>query len=105
MLSRHPSYSHPMTPRRGDQAPLIVLDDDPTGTQAVADTPVLLEWDAERVDEAAVNAPAVHVLTNSRAFAPARAGAIVRDAAEAAVEALGRPRLLLRGDSTLRAHL
>jgi len=29
-------------PRDG---PLIVLDDDPTGTQAVADVPVLLEWD------------------------------------------------------------
>lgn len=94
-----------MTPRRGDQAPLIVLDDDPTGTQAVADTPVLLEWDAKRVATASASAPAVHLLTNSRAFAPARAGAVVRDAAEAAVEALGRPRLLLRGDSTLRAHL
>jgi uncharacterized protein YgbK (DUF1537 family) len=94
-----------MTPRRGDQAPLIVLDDDPTGTQAVADTPVLLEWDAKRVAKAAGSAPAVHLLTNSRAFAPDRAGAVVRDAAEAAVEAFGRPRLLLRGDSTLRAHL
>ena len=94
-----------MTPRRGDQAPLIVLDDDPTGTQAVADTPVLLEWDAKRLAKAAGSAPAVHLLTNSRAFAPDRAGAVVRDAAEAAVEAFGRPRLLLRGDSTLRAHL
>ena len=94
-----------MTPRRGHQAPLIVLDDDPTGTQAVADTPVLLQWDADRVAKAAAAAPAVHLLTNSRAFAPARAGAVVRDAAEAAVEAFGRPRLLLRGDSTLRAHL
>ncbi len=90
-------------PRHG---PLIVLDDDPTGTQAVADVPVLLEWDVQLIREAAGSgSPAVHLLTNSRAFPPARAAEIVRDAAEAAVAALGRPRLALRGDSTLRAHL
>jgi uncharacterized protein YgbK (DUF1537 family) len=86
-------------------SPLIVLDDDPTGTQAVADVPVLLEWDPELVRAAASGASAVHLLTNSRAFPPERAASIVRDAAETAVEALGRPRLALRGDSTLRAHL
>ena len=86
--------------------PLIVLDDDPTGTQAVEKVPVLLEWDAELVREAAASgSPSVHVLTNSRAFPPARAAEIVRSAADAAVAALGRPRLALRGDSTLRAHL
>jgi uncharacterized protein YgbK (DUF1537 family) len=94
-----------MTPRRGGQAALIVLDDDPTGTQAVAETPVLLEWDEERLAAAAAHAPAVHLLTNSRALAPDRARAVVRDAVETAVAALGEPRLLLRGDSTLRAHL
>ncbi len=94
-----------MTPRSGDQAPLIVLDDDPTGTQAMADTPVLLEWDAERLVAAASGSRAVHLLTNSRALAPDRAYAVVRRAADTAAEALGTPRLLLRGDSTLRAHL
>lgn len=86
--------------------PLIVLDDDPTGTQAVENVPVLLEWDAQLLEEArATGSPAIHLLTNSRAYPPARAGAIVRDAAQAAVAAFGRPRLVLRGDSTLRAHL
>ena len=94
-----------MTPRSSGQAPLIVLDDDPTGTQAVANTPVLLEWDAERLAVAASGARAVHLLTNSRAFGPERARTVVRGAVEAAIEAFGRPRLLLRGDSTLRAHL
>jgi uncharacterized protein YgbK (DUF1537 family) len=94
-----------MTPPSGDQAPLIVLDDDPTGTQAVADTPVLLEWDAERLAAAASGARAVHLLTNSRALSPERARVVVRHAADTATEALGTPRLLLRGDSTLRAHL
>jgi uncharacterized protein YgbK (DUF1537 family) len=86
--------------------PLIVLDDDPTGTQAMENVPVLLEWDVDLIRKAAGSgSPAVHLLTNSRAFPPAEAAAIVRDAAEAAVAALGRPRLALRGDSTLRAHL
>jgi uncharacterized protein YgbK (DUF1537 family) len=84
--------------------PLIVLDDDPTGTQAVADVPVLLEWDEALVREASGEA-AVHLLTNSRAFPPEEAARIVRGAAEAAVAAFERPRLALRGDSTLRAHL
>jgi uncharacterized protein YgbK (DUF1537 family) len=89
-------------PREG---PLVVLDDDPTGTQAVADVPVLFEWDEALVRAAGSDERAVHLLTNSRAFPPAEAARIVRDAAEAAVAAFPRPRLALRGDSTLRAHL
>jgi uncharacterized protein YgbK (DUF1537 family) len=86
--------------------PLVVLDDDPTGTQAVAGVPVLLEWDAGLVAAAADDgARAVHLLTNSRAYPPERAYAVARDAAEAAVTALGNPRIAMRGDSTLRAHL
>ncbi len=86
--------------------PLIVLDDDPTGTQAMENVPVLLEWDDTLVRAALRSRPpALHLLTNSRAFPPARAAEIVRGAAQAAVDALGRPRLVLRGDSTLRAHL
>jgi uncharacterized protein YgbK (DUF1537 family) len=94
-----------MTPGDPGQAPLVVLDDDPTGTQAVADTPVLLEWDAASLSDAARTAPAVHLLTNSRAYPPDRAYAVVRGAAEAAGRAFPEPRLLLRGDSTLRGHL
>jgi uncharacterized protein YgbK (DUF1537 family) len=90
----------------GGAGPLVVLDDDPTGTQAVAGVPVLLEWSPELVRAAAARGPkAIHLLTNARALPAERARAIVEDAAAAAVAALGRPRLALRGDSTLRAHL
>lgn len=86
--------------------PLVVLDDDPTGTQSVAGVPVLLSWDRSLIaDAAASGAAALYLLTNSRAYPPERARALVYDAAAAAVAALGRPRLALRGDSTLRAHL
>ena len=95
-----------MTGDRRRGGPLVVLDDDPTGTQAVANVPVLLEWDEALVAEtAASGTSAVYLLTNSRALPPEEAGAIVLDAASTAVSALGRPRVALRGDSTLRAHL
>jgi uncharacterized protein YgbK (DUF1537 family) len=89
----------------GQAGTLVVLDDDPTGTQAVADVPVLLDWDADLVARSARGRPSLHLLTNSRALPPERAREVVRDGAETAVAALGRPRLWLRGDSTLRAHL
>ncbi|MFQ5426168.1 MAG: four-carbon acid sugar kinase family protein, partial [Gaiellales bacterium] len=86
--------------------PLIVLDDDPTGAQAVTGVPMLLDWEPEALEWASqTGAPAIHLLTNTRAFSPGQAYEIVRSGAEAAVVALDRPRLLLRGDSTLRAHL
>lgn len=68
--------------------------------------PVLLAWDAASLAEAGLaGLRAVHVLTNSRAFPPARARELVREAAEAAVGAAPEARLLLRGDSTLRGHV
>jgi uncharacterized protein YgbK (DUF1537 family) len=86
--------------------PLVVLDDDPTGTQAVANVPVLLEWDAPLLSKVArEGARALHLLTNSRAHPPKRAYAITLEAAQAAVAGLGGRRIAMRGDSTLRAHL
>lgn len=87
------------------RAALIVLDDDPTGTQAVTGVPVLLEWSRDLVAETAARHSTTHLLTNSRSFPPAEAERVVRSAAAAAVSALRRPRIVLRGDSTLRAHL
>lgn len=87
-------------------SPVVVLDDDPTGAQAVTGVPVLLEWTPETLREAARSGPpAIHLITNHRAFAPGRARRIVFEAARAAAEALPGARLVLRGDSTLRAHL
>jgi uncharacterized protein YgbK (DUF1537 family) len=90
----------------GSHKPVVVLDDDPTGTQAVADVPVLLRWTPERIAQA-VNAGggAVHLMTNSRALAPAQARTRVAEAAAATFAALPDPLVVLRGDSTLRAHL
>ena len=83
-----------------------VLDDDPTGTQAMADVPIVLDWSDGAV-AAAVRAGdrSVHLLTNSRAHPAAAAAAVTASAARAARAAFPTARLLLRGDSTLRGHV
>jgi uncharacterized protein YgbK (DUF1537 family) len=86
---------------------LVVLDDDPTGTQSVADLPVLTRWSAADLEWAfAQRAPAVYVLTNTRSLDPAEAEKrnreVVRNAlAVADGRALG---FVSRSDSTLRGH-
>jgi uncharacterized protein YgbK (DUF1537 family) len=87
-------------------APLIVLDDDPTGAQAQAGVPVALEWSTELLGELAVRRPAaIHILTNARALAASEAESVTREAASHAAEAFPGAPVVLRGDSTLRAHL
>jgi len=93
---------------------LVVLDDDPTGTQSVADLPVLLRWEVEdfrwafthRVGAGA--APAVYVLTNTRSLDAAEASArtreVVTNALAAAAETGRAVGFVSRSDSTLRGH-
>jgi len=93
-----------------------VLDDDPTGTQSVADLPVLTRWEVADFAWAfayEVNGQrqrAVYVLTNTRSLDPAEAASrneeIVRNALAAAAAADPALRLsfVSRSDSTLRGH-
>jgi len=90
---------------------LVVLDDDPTGTQSVADLPVLTRWEIEDFVWAFGQAkPAVYVLTNTRSLDPAEAAArneeVVRNALAAAGSDDSGLRLgfVSRSDSTLRGH-
>lgn len=88
---------------------LVVLDDDPTGTQSVAGLPVLTRWEREDLDWAmAQEAPALYVLTNTRSLDEAAAErrnreivAVALDAAEARGR---RVTFVSRSDSTLRGH-
>ncbi|MBG6226254.1 uncharacterized protein YgbK (DUF1537 family) [Arthrobacter sp. CAN_A2] len=93
---------------------LVVLDDDPTGTQSVADLPVLTSWEpsdfawafAQRI--AGVPAPAVYVLTNTRSLDPgttaSRNREIVSNSLDAATAAGVTIGFVSRSDSTLRGH-
>ncbi|UYO97828.1 hypothetical protein OED01_03665 [Microbacterium sp. M28] len=88
---------------------LVVLDDDPTGTQSVAHLPVLTRWEREDLDGAfATGAAAVYVLTNTRSLdedTAARRNREVVAVALAAAEAAGRQvTFVSRSDSTLRGH-
>ncbi|CCQ47801.1 putative uncharacterized protein [Pseudarthrobacter siccitolerans] len=89
---------------------LVVLDDDPTGTQSVADLPVLTRWDVEDFIWAfGQSKPAVYVLTNTRSLDPAEAAARNEEVVRNALAAAGSPAELRlgfvsRSDSTLRGH-
>ncbi|MFC9334048.1 four-carbon acid sugar kinase family protein [Arthrobacter sp. NPDC057009] len=90
---------------------LVVLDDDPTGTQSVADLPVLTRWEVADFQWALHQGkPAVYVLTNTRSLDPGEAAArneeVVRNALAAARDGQGEVRLgfVSRSDSTLRGH-
>lgn len=81
-----------------------VLDDDPTGPQGAADVPVLLDWDAAAV-RAVSGGPVAYLLTNTRALDPSEAKALTYAAARAVAEGAPGTAVIMRGDSTLRAHL
>ncbi len=86
---------------------LVVLDDDPTGTQTVCDVPVLTAWDVETLRrEFALAGDCFYILTNSRSLAPAEAEKRIREIARnLAVASPGRrPTIVSRSDSTLRGH-
>ena len=88
---------------------LLVLDDDPTGTQSATDALVLLRWDASSLADALRDRDSAYLLTNTRAVDESSAIALLRSVradAEAAGRELGAPvRIVLRGDSTLRGHV
>lgn len=88
---------------------IAVLDDDPTGSQTVADVPLLLRFEEDDVAWALDGgADLVFALTNSRALPEAQAIALNRALAArlaAAARRRGRAlRLVSRSDSTLRGH-
>ncbi|MBQ0905266.1 four-carbon acid sugar kinase family protein [Micromonospora sp. U21] len=93
-----------------DLRPKVIVDDDPTGTQAVSDVDVILRPDRAAFDDFfASTQRSTFVLSNSRAFTERGATALVGDIARtvaAAARAAERPAtLILRGDSTLRGHV
>jgi len=88
---------------------LVVLDDDPTGTQSVHGISVLTEWSIDMLRaELDSTMPAVYLPTNSRSMPLAQAQAlnaeIGRNIQAAARPGGRRPVVVSRSDSTLRGH-
>ena len=91
-----------------DHRKLVVLDDDPTGTQTVYDVPVLTTWDIESL-RAEFKRPerCFYILTNSRSLPPEKAVELNREISEKLKSAAGNTKaftVVSRGDSTLRGH-
>jgi uncharacterized protein YgbK (DUF1537 family) len=86
---------------------LVVLDDDPTGTQAVRDVPVVTSWAVADM-RWGLQHPVFYVLTNTRSLAPEAAAARNREVVEALVTAAAAEHrqfvIASRSDSTLRGH-
>lgn len=88
---------------------LIVLDDDPTGTQAIADLPVLTSWSDDDLRWAFSQPTAgFFILTNTRSLDPAAAAERVQEVTETCYRIAANLALDIafasRSDSTLRGH-
>jgi len=88
---------------------LVVLDDDPTGTQTVYDLPVLTEWSVATLQaEFARGTPTFYILTNSRSLplpAAQELNAEIGRNLVAAAQATNTDfAVVSRSDSTLRGH-
>lgn len=97
---------------------IIVLDDDPTGSQTVHSCLLLLQWDVPTLLQALRDtAPIFFVLTNTRALAPEQAAAVTQQVCDNLKVAIDMIRseaiatadmadflVVSRSDSTLRGH-
>lgn len=88
---------------------IVVLDDDPTGSQTVHGCLLLTRWDPATLREAlADTSPLFFVLTNTRGMDAPRAAAVTREVCRNLKDALAgsesTPILVSRSDSTLRGH-
>ena len=91
---------------------IVVIDDDPTGSQTVHSCPLLLRWDVDTLRRGLRHpSPLLFVLANTRALPPEAAAARNREIVAALDQALQREELdpsdlllVSRGDSTLRGH-
>ena len=93
---------------------IIVLDDDPTGSQTVHSCLLLTRWDVETLKQGLTDsAPLFFVLTNTRGLSATDAADLTREVCVNLREALKQlsaegnninPMLVSRSDSTLRGH-
>ncbi|MBK4732275.1 four-carbon acid sugar kinase family protein [Oxynema sp. CENA135] len=92
------------------QPKIIVLDDDPTGSQTVHSCLLLMRWDVETLsiglrDES----PIFFILTNTRSLTPEKAAEITREVCQNLKTAIANEGIqdflvVSRSDSTLRGH-
>ena len=96
--------------RAGSQPKIIVLDDDPTGSQTVHSCLLLLRWDVETLKRGLQDrVPIMFVLSNTRAMTPEQAAATTKEICHNLKVAIAQTAIenflvISRSDSTLRGH-
>lgn len=88
---------------------IIVIDDDPTGSQTVHSCPLLTRWTPEILEAGLGDpSPLLFILSNTRALPTDRAAEVTREICRNLKGVLGRgtnrPIYVSRSDSTLRGH-
>ena len=89
---------------------IIVLDDDPTGSQTVHGCLLLMQWDVDTLRLGLQDdSPIFFVLTNTRALTPEKAASITKEVCHNLKLALDAEQIkdflvVSRSDSTLRGH-
>jgi uncharacterized protein YgbK (DUF1537 family) len=93
-----------------NQPKIIVLDDDPTGSQTVHSCLLLTRWDVPTLKLGLTDSvPIFFILTNTRALEPSQAAAVTREVCQNLKIALAETNItdflvVSRSDSTLRGH-
>src|SRR6266487_5588390 len=93
----------------GSQQKLVVIDDDPTGTQTVHDIELFTTWNRQMLAEALQNDPRLfYLLTNSRSMPESDAVQLNHETAQQLAAASEETKIgfvvASRSDSTLRGH-
>lgn len=87
---------------------IVVLDDDPTGTQTVHNIPVITEWTEAVLEEEITKSPLFFILTNSRSLQKKEAielAFLIGQRLQKLAQKHQKELLVIsRGDSTLRGH-
>jgi uncharacterized protein YgbK (DUF1537 family) len=97
-------------PTMTDRSKIIVLDDDPTGSQTVHSCLLLTKWDVETLKIGLMDeVPIFFILTNTRALPATQAAAVTREVCQNLKIALAATKIteflvVSRSDSTLRGH-
>ena len=92
------------------QPKIIVLDDDPTGSQTVHSCLLLMQWDIDTLrDGLRDSCPIFFILTNTRALTPEQAQQVTQEVCHnlkdaIALEGIKEYLVVSRSDSTLRGH-
>ncbi|MEM9487053.1 MAG: four-carbon acid sugar kinase family protein, partial [Cyanobacteria bacterium P01_F01_bin.116] len=89
---------------------IIVIDDDPTGSQTVHSCLLLLKWDVDTLKQGLSDkSPIFFILANTRALTPTEAEHTIREVCQNLKQALTETNtqeylVVSRSDSTLRGH-